>query len=287
MFMLSNLHWVLISTIMLGALCGTVSALTYWKNQSLMSDALSHAVLPGVVISYMLSGVKDTTYMFLGAMISGLIASYFISKITSNSKIKADTAMGIVLATFFSLGLVLMTLVNKMPNGQQSGINSFLYGQAATLVRADMIVTICIAVSIIGLIWMTLNKWRTFLFDADYGQLQGMKTLFYERLYLFIVVLTIVIGVKAVGIILMAALLIIPAATSQYWSKTLGQTMIIATLVGAISAATGTWLSTKVAALPTGPIIVVVASCLFFSSLVASKIKRSVTFIRRADERRH
>lgn len=276
MFLFSNLHWVMISTTILGALCGNVSALTYWKNQSLMSDALSHAVLPGVVISYMLSGVKDTTFMFLGAIISGLIASYFISQITLYSKIKADTAMGIILATFFSLGLVLLTIVNKIPSGQQSGINSFLYGQAATLVRSDMIVTICIAAIIILFIWLTLNKWRMFLFDANYAKLQGMKVALYERIYLFILVLTIVIGIKAVGIILMSALLIIPAATSQYWSNRLGQTMLISTLVGAISATSGTWLSTKVSALPTGPIIVVVASFIFVSSLLISKIKYSI-----------
>lgn len=273
MFLFSNLHWVLLCTVALGALCGTVSALTYWKNQSLMSDALSHAVLPGVVISYMLSGIKHTGYMFIGACISALLASLFISMITKHSKIKADTAMGIILATFFSLGLVLLTVVNNMPNGQQSGINSFIYGQAATLLRSDMLLTIGMALVIITYILMTLNKWRLFLFDVQYAQLQGMNVRRYEVIYLFMVVLTIVVGIKAVGIILMAALLIIPAATSKYWSKTLVQTIVVSTIVGALSAALGTWISTQGSQIPTGPVIVIVASSFFACSLVIAKLK--------------
>lgn len=271
MHLLSNIHWVLICTVALGALSGTVSALTYWKNQSLMSDALSHAVLPGVVISYMLSGVKHTTFMFIGACISALLASFFITAITKQSKIKADTAMGIVLATFFSLGLVLLTIVNNMPNGQQSGINSFIYGQAATLLKEDMLLTIILAVVIIAFILMTLNKWRLFLFDPQYAKLQGVNIARYERLYLFIVVLTIVIGIKAVGIILMAALLIIPAAASKYWSKTLVHTMLLSAIIGGFSAAIGTWISTQGNQIPTGPMIVIVASSCFALSLIGAK----------------
>lgn len=273
MFMLSNLHWVLICTIALGALSGTVSALTYWKNESLMSDALSHAVLPGVVISYMLSGIKHTTFMFIGACISALLASLFISAITKHSKIKSDTAMGIVLATFFSLGLVLLTIVTNSPNGQQSGISSFIYGQAATLLKQDMILTVILAVIIMFFIILSLKQWRLFLFDAHYAKLQGMNVSRFERIYLFIVVLTIVVGIKAVGIILMAALLIIPAAASKYWSTTLTQTILISSVIGALSAAIGTWISTMGSQIPTGPMIVIVASSCFAISLILAKLK--------------
>jgi len=273
MLMLSNIHWVLLCTIALGALSGTVSALTYWKNQSLMSDALSHAVLPGVVISYMLSGIKQTTFMFIGAAISALLASYFITAITKHSKLKADTAMGIVLATFFSLGLVLLTVVNNMPNGQQSGISSFIYGQAATLLKQDMQLTIMLAIIVISLILFSLKQWRLFLFDPHYARLQGLNVNRFERLYLFIVVLTIVIGIKAVGIILMAALLIIPAAASKYWSTTLAQTIMLSSLIGASSSAIGTWISTQGHFIPTGPMIVIMASSMFTLSLISAKCK--------------
>lgn len=262
-----NGQWVLLSTLILGVASGLIGCIAYWKRQSLMSDALSHAALPGVVIAFALMGTKSLPAMITGAAASALLGALFIQWIRSSSRIKEDTAMGIVLSVFFGLGIMLLTIVNRVGSGNQSGLDGFIFGQAASMVRKDVYTMLGLALAVIIIVFIAFKEWKLFLFDADFAKGLGLPTRLMDAAYVAVLVITIVIGIKAVGVILMSALLIIPAVSARYWTESFKWMIIISGLFGGGSGAIGTLISTMGKGWPTGPFIVVAAATLFSVSL--------------------
>lgn len=263
-----NTQWVLLSTLILGMAAGVIGCLAYWKRQSLMSDALSHAALPGVVIAFALSGTKSLPIMITGAAISALIGAFMIQWIRSSSRIKEDTAMGMILSVFFGLGIMLLTIVNRSPGGNQSGLDSFIFGQAASMVRRDVYTMLVLALIVMLVVIIGFKEWKLFLFDPDFAKGLGMSGRLMNSIYLAVLVLVIVIGIQAVGVILMSALLIIPAVSARYWTHSFKWMVILSAVFGGSAGMTGTMISTLGKGWPTGPFIVVSSSTLFVISLV-------------------
>lgn len=264
----ANLQWVLVSMLFLGMAAGTIGCLSYWKRQSLMSDALSHAALPGVVVAFMLLGEKQLPAMIAGAAVSSLLGAFFIQMIRSSSRIKEDTAMGMVLSVFFGLGIMLVTMVNRTGNGNQSGLDSFIFGQAASMVRKDVFTMLALAALVLLVVFLACKEWKLFLFDPAFAAGLGLSMRLMNSVYLAVLVLVIVIGIQAVGVILMAALLIIPPASARYWTKSFRSMLAVAGLFGGGAGVSGTLFSSMGAGWPTGPFIVLAASFLFLISLV-------------------
>lgn len=264
----ANAQWVLASTLILGMASGTIGCLAYWKRQSLMSDALSHAALPGVVIAFALLGTKNLPVMILGAAISALFGALLIQMIRSSSRIKEDTAMGIILSVFFGLGIMLLTIVNRTGTGNQSGLDGFIFGQAASMVQKDVYTMIFLAAAVLLVVFIAFKEWKLFLFDPDFAKGLGLSNRWMNGIYLAVLVLVIVVGIQAVGVILMAALLIIPAVSARYWSKSFKGMVVLSALFGGLSGVVGTMVSAMGAGWPTGPFIVVASSSLFLFSLV-------------------
>lgn len=273
MLLSANAQWVLASTLILGMASGTIGCLAYWKRQSLMSDALSHAALPGVVIAFALIGSKNLPVMIAGAAISALLGAFFIQVIRSSSRIKEDTAMGMILSVFFGLGIMLLTIVNRTGGGNQSGLDGFIFGQAASMVRKDVYTMLLVAVVVLLVVFISFKEWKLFLFDPDFAKGLGLSSRLMNSVYLAVLVLVIVIGIQAVGVILMAALLIIPSVSARYWTKSFKWMVILSALFGGGAGMTGTLISTMGAGWPTGPFIVVASSVLFLVSLVLGKEK--------------
>jgi len=269
----SNTQWVLLSTMVLGAAAGMVGSVAYFKRQNLMSDALSHAALPGVVLAFIVLGEKQLLFLMLGAAISALLGAFFIQMITSATRISQDTAMGMILSVFYGLGIMLLTLANRMSTGNQSGLDSFIYGQAAAMVRTDMYTMIVLAVAVIAVLFFLFKEWKVYLFDVAFAKGIGMSIKGMDLLYLIILVTTIVVGIQAVGVILIAALMIIPAVSARYWTKTFSNMLILAAVFGGLSGAIGTWITAIWSGLPTGPFIVLVAAAIFTVSLLLGKEK--------------
>jgi len=263
----ANAVWVLFSTLILGTAAGIMGTFAYWKRQSLMSDALSHAALPGVVIGFLLTGEKHLPYMIGGAALSALIGAIFIHWIRSSSRIKEDAAMGIILSVFFGLGILLLSLVNRMAGAGQSGLDSFIFGQAAAMVAKDVWVMLGLALLLLGIAVFAFKEWKLYLFDPAFAQGLGLSNRWMNGIYLFSLVLVIVIGIQAVGVILMAALLIIPAVSARYWTHSFGWMVILSAMFGGGSGVVGTLLSVYGKGWPTGPFIVISAACLFLVSL--------------------
>lgn len=272
-----NFQWVLVSAVLLGVASGMFGTLAYWKKQSLMSDALSHAALPGVVIAFMIIQEKQLLFLIVGAALSALLGAWLIYAIRSATRIKEDAAMGIILSVFFGGGIVLLTIVNRTAGGNQSGLDTFIFGQAASMVRQDVYTMAALAAAVILLIVIAFKEWKLYLFDADFAKGLGLPVPVMNGLYVFGLVTTIVIGIQAVGVILMAALLIIPAVSARYWTHSFKGMMVLSAVFGGFSGAFGTFISAQGAGWPTGPFIVLSATAFFLVSLVFGKEKGLLT----------
>ncbi|MFC4597176.1 metal ABC transporter permease [Cohnella hongkongensis] len=262
-----NAQWVLLSTLILGTAAGIVGCFAYWKRQSLMSDALSHAALPGVIIGFALMGVKNLPVMIVGAAASSLVGALLIHWIRSSTRVKEDAAMGIILSVFFGLGIMLLTFVNRMAGASQSGLDSFIFGQAASMVGKDVWIMSGLALLVLAIAAVGFKEWKLFLFDASFAKGLGLSSRWMNGLYVFCLVLVIVIGIQAVGVILMAALLITPAVSARYWTNSFRWMVVLSAVFGGGSGVIGTLLSAYGKGWPTGPFIVIAASALFAVSL--------------------
>lgn len=282
-----NAQWVLFSTLILGMAAGIMGCFSYWKRQSLMSDALSHAALPGVIIGFAIMGVKNLPVMIAGAAVSALLGALLIQWIRSSSRVKEDAAMGIILSVFFGLGIMLLTFVNRTAGGSQSGLDSFIFGQAASMVSKDVVTMSVLALLVMLVAIIGYKEWKLFLFDAAFAKGLGLSSRLMNSIYMAVLVLVIVIGIQAVGVILMAALLIIPAVSARYWTNSFKWMVVLSALFGGGAGMTGTLISTFGKGWPTGPFIVIAASTLFVFSLAFGLRKGLVvTFLQQRAQKR-
>ncbi|MFS0821740.1 metal ABC transporter permease [Bacillus sp. 1P02SD] len=283
----SNFQWVLFSTLLLGVASGLVGGLAYWRKQSLVSDALSHAALPGVVVAFLLFQVKDLFVLIIGAGVSALLGALLIMLIKSTTRITEDTAMGMILSVFFGGGIVLLTLVNRTAQGNQAGLDSFIFGQAASMVSSDVKLMSVLAAIVIMIVIVGFKEWKLFLFDPDFAKGLNLSVKGLNLIYLILLVMTIVIGIQAVGVILMSALIIIPPVSARYWTHSFKTMMWLSGIFGGAAGAIGTTLSTLGAGWPTGPFIVVTSGTIFlFSLFLGSKKGMVVEYILRRNKQR-
>ena len=240
------------------------------RKQSLLGDAISHAALPGIAIAFLITGAKDSNVLLLGALVSGLIGTFWIRGIISKTHLKSDTALGLILSLFFGFGMLLLTFIQKQPNANQAGLDKYLFGQAATLVESDvwlMAIVTGICLFVLLLFW---KEFKILLFDADYTKTLGFNTKFIDILITTFIVLAIVLGLQTVGVVLMSAMLLAPAAAARQWTNSLGVMVILAAVFGAFSGVFGTAISASQNNLSTGPVIVIVASVFVLFSFIFS-----------------
>lgn len=265
-----NLLWVLSGTMLLGIAAGITGTFSFLQKQSLVGDAAAHAALPGIALAFLLTGQKELPILMLGAGITSALSVYCIQWIVSFSKLKADAAIGLVLTVFFGIGVVFLTVVNRSPLGNQSGLNNFIFGKAATMTKADLM-WLFISATIIILVSLLLYKeWKLLIFDPVYAKGIGLPIEALKATLTVLIVMTIVTGIQAVGVILMSALLIIPAASAKLWTEKLSSMLMLSAIIGGVSGITGTFISAMRTGLSTGPIIVLVAAAIFFLSYFIS-----------------
>jgi len=265
-----NVQWILLGCMLLGLGSGVIGSFAYLRKQSLMGDALSHAALPGVCIAFMLSGSKSIVLFLIGAAAAGLAATFGIGFITRHTRLKQDTALAIVLSLFFGVGIVLLTRIQHSGNGNQSGLDKFLFGQAATMVRADVIAMAAISLFLVGICALLFKQFKLLSFDPGFARGIGYPVAFLEQLLMFLIVIAVVVGVQAVGVVLMAALLITPAVSARYWTEKLGFMVALSGAFGAASGLIGTFVSAGGNNLPTGPLTVLAATAVFVLSVIAA-----------------
>jgi manganese/zinc/iron transport system permease protein len=263
-----NTLWVLAGTTLLGLCSGVLGSFAFLQKRGLMGDVLAHAALPGICLSFMITGFKNPFLFLIGATITGLMASLCIGWITRFSRIKEDTALALVLSVFFGLGIVLLTQIQHSHHGNQSGLDQFLFGQSAAIIKQDVQIIAAIAVILLFLCCLFFKELKLLCFDANFGRSLGFAMRRLDRLFLFCFVIAVVIGLQVAGIILMSALLIIPAAAARYWTERLDRMVMIAAGMGAMAGILGTWISAIGYHLSTGPVIVIAATLLFLLSMI-------------------
>ncbi len=240
------------------------------RKQSLLGDAISHAALPGIAIAFLITGAKETDTLLLGALISGLIGTFWIRGIVTKTHLKSDTALGLILSLFFGFGMLLLTYIQKQPNANQAGLDKYLFGQAATLVARDVWL-MAIVTGICFIVMLTFWKeFKLLLFDIDYTKTLGFNTKIIDVLITSFIVLAIVLGLQTVGVVLMSAMLLAPAAAARQWTNSLAIMVFLAAIFGACSGVLGTAISASQNNLPTGPVIVLVAGVFVVFSFVFS-----------------
>lgn len=259
---------VALAATLLGISSGVLGSFAVLRKQSLLGDALSHAALPGLAIAFLLTGNCAPSAMLPAALLSGALASLLLLLIVGQSRLKSDAALGIILSTFFAFGLVLMSFISKSNNVNQGCIRSFLFGQVAATTMQDVRLMFFITITALTLIAMFWKEFKLMSFDKDYAASLGLPIVMLDILMTSMVALAIVVGLKLVGVVLMAAMLIAPAVAARQWSKNLEQMLLLAALFGVISGLSGTILSSSYRGLATGPLIVISASLILIASLL-------------------
>ncbi|MFD2726537.1 metal ABC transporter permease [Hyunsoonleella rubra] len=265
-----TLRTITLGTAILGAVTGMLGSFAVLRKQSLLGDAISHAALPGIAIAFLWTGTKDSNVLLLGALISGLIGTFWIRGIIKKTHLKSDTALGLILSLFFGFGMLLLTFIQKQPNANQAGLDKYLFGQAATLVEYDVWVMAIITGICLFVLLLFWKEFKILLFDADYTKTLGFNTKVIDILITSFIVLAIVLGLQTVGVVLMSAMLLAPAAAARQWTNSLSVMVFLAALFGAFSGVFGTAISASQNNLSTGPVIVIVASIFVLVSFIFS-----------------
>ena len=255
-----NVRYVVIGSILLAASSAIVGSFTLLKKKALVGDAVAHSVLPGICLAFILSGVKNPIYLIIGAFITGWISLVLIDIITARSKIKEDTAIGLILSVFFGIGILMLTVIQKSGNAAQSGLDHFLFGQAASLIGKDLLVFSSIALILIVAVILFFKEFAIIAFDEAFARSIGFPVRTLELLLTTLTVLAVVTGIQAIGVVLMAAMLITPAAAARFWTDKLKLMIWLAAGLGALSGLVGAYISYVAPAMPTGPWIVMVVS---------------------------
>ncbi|MFT9847743.1 metal ABC transporter permease [Aneurinibacillus sp. REN35] len=263
-----NARWVMTGCLLLGLSSGVLGSFALLRKQSLVGDAVAHAALPGICLAYMFSGEKNIGLFMLGAAMTGLLGTLCVSQISRHSRIKPDTALGIVLSVFFGFGTVLLTKIAQTGSANQSGLDAFMFGKAASLVSGDLTIMAVVAICLLVLSTLLFKELKLLCFDPGFGRGLGFPMGFLGALLMVMIVLSVIIGLQAVGVVLMAAMLIIPPVAARYWTEKLHVMVIVAGFFGGISGVVGTLISSLAEKLPTGPVIVLAAVCFFLFSLL-------------------
>jgi manganese/zinc/iron transport system permease protein len=271
-----NTQVVLAGTVLLGAACGVIGTLAVLRKRALMGDAIAHAALPGVAGAFFITQSRELPVLMVGALVFGLLASVFVTLVKRHTRIKEDAALALVIGGFFGLGIALSRMLQNTPTGTQAGLDSFLFGKAASMVSSDATL-IAIVAGVIVVTAFTLHKeFKLLCFDRDFAASLGWPVTLLDLLLVSLICVCTVVGLPAVGVVLMVAFMVIPALAGRFWSDRLGVTMCIAGVIGGLAGAMGTILSATVASpagsesrgWPTGPVIVLCAAGLFAMSML-------------------
>jgi len=251
-----TLRNVALGSAVLGITSGALGVFAMLRQQSLLGDTISHAALPGIVLAFLVTGSKEPLVLILGAALSGWLAALMIMAIIRTTHLKSDTALGLVLSVFFGLGLVLLSSLQKRPDASQAGLDNFLFGQAAALMEKDLLTMASLGGLALVVVLVFWKEFKLLSFDPDYGAIVGFPVRSLDILLTSLVVFAIVIGLQTVGVVLMSAMIVAPAAAARQWTDRLSVMVMLSALFGALAGVAGAVLSSLTPRLPTGPTIV-------------------------------
>jgi manganese/zinc/iron transport system permease protein len=283
-----NAALVAIGAALLGFAAGTAGVFLFLRKRALVSDAVAHATLPGVGLAFIVmvsfgGDGRSLIGLLIGSAVSAWIGLLAVEWIARRTRLAEDAAIGAVLSVFFGLGIVVLTVIQSMSRGRQAGLEDFLLGSTAGMLFEDAVIIAVGGAAIVAAIWVLRRPMTLVAFDPVFAAATGMNVRRVDLAMMGLVMAVTVIGLKLVGLILIVAMLIIPAVTARFWTERADQVLWTSGIIGAVSGYVGAALSASAPALPTGPIIVLVAAALFvFSLLFAPARGVAAAIIRRA-----
>ncbi len=263
-----TLRNVALGSALLGIVSGVLGSFAVLRRQGLLGDTLSHAALPGICIAFLVTGSKDSLTLLVGAAIAGWLGSLLMLWVVRETVLSEDAALGIVLSTFFGLGIVLLSVIQHRNDANQAGIDRYLFGQAAALIEKNVITFAVLGGAALFILLLLYKELKLFTFDPAFGDTIGFNSTLLSVLMTSLLVVAIAIGLQTVGVVLMAAMIIGPGAAARQWTNRLGIMLILGGLFGGTAGLVGAVISVTVDGLPTGPTIILVLTAIVFFSLL-------------------
>ena len=274
---------VVLGTMTTGLVAGALGSFAYLRRQSLVSDVISHAALPGTLMAFLAAVVvlgvdgRNMTGLIVGAVVVGTAAVLLANGIAGASKIRIDTAMAISLTVFFGLGMLLMRVISDGPYPGKGGIQDYLFGNASVITVADLVTSLAVGATALTLMAVFWKEFALRTFDPDHSTVLGFRATTVDTLMFATIVIATVIGVKAVGLVLMVAFVVTPPAAARQWTRTLPAMVVLSGAIGALGSGIGAYLSIALGSVPTGPLIVLTLFAVFLFSLLVSPRRSIVT----------
>src|SRR5690625_2301895 len=216
----------------------------------------------------MVTGSRDLGAITAGALVSGSLAALFVLMLVRNTRLKNDAALGSTLSIFFALGVILLTYVQQSGTSSQAGLDSFLFGQAAAILRSDLWLLGGLTTVLLSLVLLLWKEFKLITFDPLYARSLGLPVATLEALLTVAIAMAIVIGLQLVGVVLMSAMLVAPAVAARQWSRRMEGMAVSSALFGAVAGISGSLISAGGRGLSTGPLIVLAATALVVISLL-------------------
>ncbi|OYX16449.1 MAG: zinc ABC transporter permease, partial [Algoriphagus sp. 32-45-6] len=265
-----SILWVVLGITLLGVGSAYVGTFSFLDKKALLGDAISHAVLPGICLGFILAGEKNPIYIVTGAFLSGGLATFLSSWLKKNTKLSEDSIIATILSVFFGVGIVLLTALQKSGNPEIAGLNTFIFGNAIGISESDLMIYAGLSLTIIMVLSLLLKEFRLMVFDPSFGKAIGFPISGIRFIFNVLMILAVVIGIQAIGVVLMAALLITPGAAARFWTDRLQPLLILAAVFSVISGILGTYISFVIPQMPTGPWVVVFLSLFALISFLFS-----------------
>ena len=267
-----NTRVVIVGTTLLGLAAGLVGTFLLLRKRALLSDTLSHATLPGIaltfiVITYLGGEGKNLIALIIGAAVFAVLGTVSVILVQKYSRLKEDAALGIVLSVYFGFGIALLGIASRMETGTAAGLSSVIYGKTASMLFFDAVLIGATALGSAIVCILLFKEFTLICFDYHYASTQGWPVLRLDFLMMTLVVIVTVIGLQAVGLILVVALLIIPPSAARFWTRRLSKMLVLSGIFGALSGLLGSAFSALMANLPAGAVIVIMAAIIFIFSL--------------------
>lgn len=268
-----NATLVTLGALLLGMAAGVGGTFLFLRKRALVSDAVSHATLPGVGLAFIVMVTlggdgRSLVGLLLGGAVSAGIGLLCVSWLSTRTRLAEDAAIGAVLSVFFGFGIVILTVIQSMSAGRQAGLEGFLLGSTAGMLRTDAIVLAGSAALTLLLVLVLRRPLTLAAFDPEYASASGRNVTRIDLAMMGIVLAVTVVGLKIVGLILIVALLIIPPVTARFWTERTDHVVLIAGFAGGVSGYVGAATSAALPNVPTGPIIVLASFALFALSLL-------------------
>lgn len=273
---------VALGTISLALAASTIGSISVLTRQSLLGDTLGHASYPGVILSFMIFQSRQPLYLLLGAIVSGYLSYGLVQWLCKKGGHSLVNALSLVSASFFGLGMVLKNAIQgseRFAGSSQAGLQTYLFGQAAFIQLDDVILIGCVSLIALILFYVFYQQYKIYLFDTTFARVVGVRVRLLQALTMFLMICLISVGLKLVGAVLMSSFLIAPAIFGLLLGKSYHKSLVLASLVSVSSAFIGTWISSSISGLSTGPTIIV---CLTGCTLLAFAY---ITYIRKENGR--